>query len=469
MLGKKNYMPKMFHSVTLEKLVPKEHELRRVAKIVDFSFIRERVRQKYSWTGQPSVDPEVIIKMLFIGYYYGILSERKLVKQIQTDLSYRWFLGYDLDEQVPNHSVLSKARSRYGLEVFQALFDKIVEQCIEAKIVGGEQAFIDATLIQANASYDKIIPRIKVLNAVEYTKEMMGRGQSQRGTKKKVNDCKVSSTDPDATLRARHGQKGGLYYQGHYLVDSRKRVIIGATTSDTRQSANKQPANLILKMQFRHRLKLGSLSADTEYGTQNMYHFLFSNGIKPLIPMMEPPPRDGQFCKNSFEYNEESDTYTCPTGKSLIKKHFDEKSRSYAYMPLKKGICKDCIIKPQCTGAQGDRQVRRLLYQQEWDQAKQLMQTNEYRLAMVKRKTLMESIFAEAKENHGLRRARFRGMQKVGIQVLWTATILNIKRLLKARYNEFNDIAKQQLQNSINYFYFLILKTFNTGFQPSLE
>ena len=169
MLGNKRFKPKMFYSVQLENLVPQDHELRKVLSLVDFSFIQGLVRNKYSWTGQPSVDPEVIIKMLFIGYYYGILSERQLVKRTQTDLAYRWFLGYDLDEKVPTHSVLSKARRRYGLEVFQSIFDQVVEQCIKAGLVGGEQAFMDSTLIDADASPNSLLPRLKVLKAFEYT------------------------------------------------------------------------------------------------------------------------------------------------------------------------------------------------------------------------------------------------------------------------------------------------------------
>lgn len=435
MLGNKRFEPKIFYSIRLDDMVPSDHELRKVLSMVDFSFVRSLVRDKYSWTGQPSIDPEVIIKMLFIGYYYGILSERQLAKKIQTDLSYRWFLGYDIDEEVPSHSVLSKARQRYGLEVFQAVFDKIVDQCISAGLVGGSQAFMDATLIEANASEESLLPRLRILKPSEYTQEIMEREENasfNSSSKPKFNEKKVSKTDPDATMYKKRGSQGsGLKYKGHHLVDKKKRIIVAAGASDSVSHADSQVSPLLLRAKFRHHLKFKSFCADSEYGTQSLYHFLFSEGITPFITPKPSNTKPNPFAKDQFIYEAEQDKYICPMGRELVRKSCNMAKKQNEYYPILRGVCSKCDWKEKCTPGRYSRVIRRLFYQNEVDIARQLTKTYEYKKQMKMRKHIIESLFGEAKEFHGLRRARFRRLERVTIQVLWTATILNIKRILK--------------------------------------
>lgn len=475
MLGNKRFRPKMFYSVQLDNLVPQDHELRKVLSLVDFSFIRGLVRDKYSWTGQPSVDPEVIIKMLFIGYYYGILSERQLVKRTQTDLAYRWFLGYDLDEKTPTHSVLSKARQRYGLEVFQSIFDQVVEQCITAGLVGGEQAFMDSTLIDANASDSSLIPRLKVLKASEYTEEIMSSEEdktpdSHKPSSKKLrlNEKKVSKTDPDATVHKKRGGSGSkLKYKGHHLVDERKRVIIAAGATDSVSRSDGQASPLLLRAKFRHKIKFESFCADSEYGTQSLYHFIFSEEIMPYIPPQLPHTKPNPFAKEAFNYEAEQDVYICPAGQKLVRKRYNPSKKQYAYNQANRGQCKKCPLKQECTPKRGSRVVQRLLYQEDVDRGRELAKTYEYKKQMRRRKHIVESLFGEAKEFHGLRRARFRGLDRVTIQVLWTATVLNIKRILE-NATEFkrasSNLLKVYLHDFINFFNFYIKLSKNFKF-----
>lgn len=424
MLGDKEFKPKMFYSVQLDELVPQDHELRRVLSSVDFSFIRGIVSNKYSRTGQPSVDPEVIIKMLFIGYYYGILSERQLVKNIQTDMAYRWFLGYDIDEKVPTHSVLSKARQRYGTEVFQSIFDRIVEQCIKAGLVGGRQAFMDSTIIEADASENSLVPRLKVLEPNQYVKYIMAG--------EKVNDRKVSKTDPDATLHKKRGStKAKLSYKGHHLVDGKKRIIVAASATDSISRSDCESKPLILQTQFRHNLKFKSFCADSEYGTQSLYHFLISGNITPYIAPQLPHKKPNPFAKDAFSYESEQDVYICPAGKKLIRSRYNPAKKQNEYCQAERGQCRDCAMKQGCTPNRGSRIIQRLLYQEDVDRGRELAKTNEYKSQMKKRKHVLESLFGEAKEFHGLRRARFRGLERIKMQVLWTATVLNIKKLMR--------------------------------------
>lgn len=480
MLGNKEFKPKMFYSVQLNNLVPQDHELRKVLSLVDFSFIHNMVCEKYSWTGQPSVDPEVIIKMLFIGYYYGILSERQLVKRVQTDLAYRWFLGYDLDENVPTHSVLSKARQRYGLEVFQSIFDHVVDQCIAAGLVGGKRSFMDSTLFDANASESSLVPRIKVMNPSEYTEEMM-RGEEERAShhrRLKLNEQKVSKTDPDATLHKKRGStKARLSYKGHHLVDESNRVIIAANATDSISRSDGQAGPLMLRAKFRHKIRFESFCADSEYGTQSLYHFLISENITPFIPPQLANTRPNPFAKDAFSYEAEEDVYTCPAGQKLLRRRYNPSKKQYEYGQASRGQCKSCPLKQGCTPKRGSRIIQRLLYQEDVDQGRYLAKTNEYREQMRKRKHILESLFGEAKEFHGLRRARFRRLDRVTIQVLWTATVMNIKRLventkkLEGVVSGFIDAHLHNFADMINFYIKLSknVKFFFRGIFPRLE
>lgn len=478
MLGNKDFKPKMFYSVQLENLVPQDHELRKVLSLVNFSFIHKLVRNKYSWTGQPSVDPEVIIKMLFIGYYYGILSERQLVKRVQTDLAYRWFLGYDLDEKVPTHSVLSKARQRYGLEIFQSIFDQIVEQCITAGLVGGEQAFMDSTLIDANASDQSLVPRLKVLKASEYTEKIMGEEETKTSdakksgsNKSKINEKKVSTTDPDATMHKKRGSLGSkLRYKGHHLVDGKKRVIVAAGATDSVSRSDGKTPSLLLKSKFRHNMMFKSFCADSEYGTQSLYHFLFSEEIMPYIPPQLSNKKPNPFAKDAFSYEANQDVYICPAGQKLVKKSYNSSKKQYKYDQAGRGQCNSCPLKQSCSPNRSCRTIPRLLYQEDVDRGRELAQTSEYKKQIRKRKHILESLFGEAKEFHGLRRARFRGLERVTIQVLWTATVLNIKRILenaaelkKASSNLFK-AGLYDFANFVN-FYIKLSKNFKFSFR----
>ena len=438
MLGKKSYKPKLFYTISLEELVPAGHDLRQILRVVDVSFVRSLVKERYSYTGQPSVDPEVIVKLLFLGYYYSILSERQLAKRVETDLAFRWFLGYDLDEKVPTHSVLSKARDRYGVEIFQNIFDRIVEQCIKAGLVEGKQAFMDATLIDADASEKSFRPRLKILTAKTYAKEMLERPEEEpekpKASPKKltINEKKVSSTDPDATMHKKRGGKGaGLKYSGHYLVDSKRRVIVGAAASDTTKRADDQVAPLILGAKFRHKLRFSTFCADSEYGTQDIYHFAFSEGITPYLPPQMSHKKPSPFSKDKFSYDANRDRYRCPQGYEMVRKRYIANKQYIEYGQDVRGACQKCHWQKQCTPGRYSRILHRLLYQKDVDRGRALAKTTEYKRQMSMRKHVIESLFGEAKVYHGLRRARFRGLQKVKIQVLWTATVLNIKRLVR--------------------------------------
>src|SRR5919199_6331260 len=162
MLGRKEFRPKLFYHLCLEDYVPEDHLLRRVAAAVDFGFVRRLTARFYSHTGQPGIDPVVLFKMALVGWLYGITSERRLADELRLNLAFMWFVGYDLDERTPDHSVLSKARARFGLTVYEAFFAEIVRQCERAGLIRGDRLYLDSTLVEANADLGTVGARALV-------------------------------------------------------------------------------------------------------------------------------------------------------------------------------------------------------------------------------------------------------------------------------------------------------------------
>jgi transposase len=234
MMGIKVNQGKMFYNFSLSQRVPEDHFLRSVNLLIDLRFVRGLVADTYSHTGKRSVDPEVLFKMMLIGYFYGITSERRLAEEISLNMAYMWYLGYDLDEPTPNHSVISKARLRYGKEVFQQFFDRILEQCVHAGLVKGEKVFMDSTYIRADASLKSLVPRQDAVEPSFTSKEFVDKVFAENrdespdtntspptdktqgmelpaGRKSYSNKTHISKTDPDASIIS-HGQKLPLQF-----------------------------------------------------------------------------------------------------------------------------------------------------------------------------------------------------------------------------------------------------------------
>lgn len=290
MMGQKQFAPKLFHAFSLDKVVPEGHLLRHLEATVDLSFVRELCAPYYSHTGQPSVDPVVLFKMMLLGYLYGITSERRLAEECSLHLAFRWYLGYDLDEPTPDHSVISKARVRYGKEVFEAFFQRVLKLCVEAGLVDGERIFADSTLITANASVSSIIPREqrfqpalcpeehlkKVFDEnpvegfndsmpahaedtstkqIESTQSLANpdtgeqpscvRGGRKSKPRRITNILKVSQTDPDASIITRTGLGTLLAYKEHLTVDSRYRVITALEVTPAASEDYRQVSRLL--------------------------------------------------------------------------------------------------------------------------------------------------------------------------------------------------------------------------------
>lgn len=449
MMGRKDQSrsSKLFYILDLEKEIPEDHILRKIDALLDLSFLYEKVKGLYGYNGNESVDPVVIFKMWLIGYLFNIPSERKLVGELRLNLGYRWFLGYDYDDFIPTHSVLSKARRRFGPKIFREVFEYMVLRCQEAGLVGGETVFVDSSTIPANASLDSIVPVIRIERSVdeyyqqlEEEEEKEGGGCSSEESTSGMNQIVPTSggevnrnfesgTDPDAGIVSRNGKETELCYKDHRAVDGDYGIITQTQATSGDISDDKMLKSL-LEQQERLGLDPEEVVGDKKYGTIENYKELLRRGKKPHIPRSSSPHRKGYFSADDFRYDREADIFTCPGEKKLTKGHYSCSNKCWVYR-AKAEDCFNCKLKDKCTTNKRGRRVNRPEEGEVVDLVKEILVTPQARRNITKRKWLMEGSFAEGKNLHLLRRALFRGLEWVQIQFYLVATIQNLKKLVK--------------------------------------
>ena len=444
--------------VSLEALVPQNNFYRKVEAKLDLSFVRDLVRDCYSFRiGRPSVDPVVFFKLQLIMFFEGIRSERQLMDTVAMRLDHRWYIGYDLHEPVPDHSSLSKIRDRYGLDIFQRFFEQIVQLCIEAGLVWGQELYFDATKVRANASADSMIDRwywearhhLRTLfepeqTAIEQPKAKPRRlvdkydGTRHTGRRKKTyqrtTDSKVSPTDPDASPMKRTNQsRAKLGYHTHYVVDGGKaRIILGVLVTPASIMENTPMLDMARWVRFRWQVNPKIAVADTTYGTVANIVGLEQDGIAAYLPTPDFSQRNGLYPAELFHYDPERDLFICPEGQEvpLYKRSYSENEFVYR---VDAAICNACPVKSQCTHSKSGRYLRRSFFQEYLDRVKHYHETEAYKKAMRKRQVWVEPLFGEGKQWHRLRQFLLRGLEKVNIQGLMTAAGQNIKRLLSRK------------------------------------
>ena len=445
MQGKKEFNQRIYYNINLDSLVPEDHFLKRLEKLVSFDFVRDITRSYYSHTGKPSIDPVVLVKMLLVGYLFDIRSERKLVEEISLNLAYRWYIGYDLDEEVPDHSIFSKARVRFGKKLFLNIFEKILVKCIELGLVSKEGMLIDSTIVRADAS-DRSMVEIglspgqywnrldrsdkpkKKLSGARYTgevdKDKMGK---RRRDINRLSLRKKSKTDPDATIVRKPGMGSHLSYKAHIATDTN-----GIITAVSASSSVSHDIGMVPILIESHEKILGTpgwIAADTKYGSEECLKYLQDKNIKTAIRPETKTSKPGYFSKNKFRYDSSRDCYICPNGKVLKRRSKNYPQNRISYNSNKKD-CDFCSLKGKCISGGNFRTVSHYDSPCYWKARS--WYNSSYGKAMQKlRGTILEGIMGQAKTYHGMARARFRGLKKVEIQFLLTATALNLKKMVK--------------------------------------
>jgi len=393
----------------LETFIPEDHHLRRLNKVLDLSFIHEAVRDRYCQdNGRPSIDPEVVVRLFLLQAIEGIGQVRELMRQVQVNLAYRWFIGYNLDEKLPDHSTLSKALERFGDEVFNELFERSIAQCKESGLLEGKVLHVDATKIRADLTG----------NRVE----------------------RPDSPDPDARFgRFPDGRKRPSYRQ-QTVADGTSRVILGLSVSPGNERDDRAMEEVVDQAIERTGRVPAAVCADSAYGNGPNAAAMYRKGIR----LVSPPPKVGRrrkgnyFGTESFEYDASSDEFICPAGYRLkFRGHLKGRPNRRLYR-AKESNCRGCELKASCTSGRcrhlnvGEDHVSLVKLRDD-------SRTESFKRLYATRAPLIEGIFAEAKQWHGLGRAWRRGLTKMRVQSLLIAAVLNFKRL-EAVLNNFLSI-----------------------------
>jgi transposase len=427
---------KLFHyNVNLHERVPQNHILRRIRKKIDFDFVYGDVKDTYGGNGNVSVPPPVILKMLLLLVLYNVRSERELMTTIPLRLDWLWFLGYDLDSNIPHHSVLSKARARWGVVAFKHFFERIVWQCVEAGLLCGEKLFLDTSLIDADASNNSVVDTKNLKRYVDegYTRLEERLDDLTDQNTEPVNSRYISSTDPDASAIRRGGGRSKLRYKTHRGVDPNHEVI--TATAVTPGSVD--DGDLLQEMVQSHEENTQKVPttvvADSRYGTIDNFLLCHDMGIKAHVPSLEETQRGsgrkkGIFPKEAFTYDADTDTFTCPAGHCLRRRHYYRKRNHYEYK-ASPGTCSQCELKAACTRAHGGRSLKRHVRQDDLDTMLTCATTREARRDLKTRTHLSERSFARS-TRHGYKRARWRRLWRMKIQDFLIATVHNIQILI---------------------------------------
>jgi transposase len=462
---------------SLEALVPQDHFDRRLEQVLDLSFGRDWVKDCYADSGRPSVDPIVFFKLQIVMLVEGIRSERKLIELASLNLAHRWYVGYHLDEPLPDHSTLTRIRQRLGLPIFRRFFEQIVDLCDQAGLVWGKELFFDATKVQANAALESLQTRFAVdehlrelfatdgdadteaqpetddqppmplhpAAPVELEQQNADRhdwiaeeGQPERNIQRhayrRVADFCVSTTDPDATpMRGGTGGPTRLGYQVHDVIDGgRARIILSVLVTPGEVMENQPMLDLLWHTCFRQQRWPDQVTADTTYGTIETIVPIEDAGIAAYLPLPDWDHRTPYFGASRFSYDPDTDTYRCPAGQTLRRDHAKHTEAKIVYQAAP-GICEACALKPQGTPSTEGRRIHCSMDETYLDRIRAYHQTEPYQKAMRKRKVWVEPIFAEAKLWHGMRRFRLRRLWRVSIEALMIASVQNLKRLLTWR------------------------------------
>jgi len=430
--------------VTLDELMPQEHFLRDLDRCVDFNFIYDKVEALYSNTGRPSVDPVMLIKMMLIGYLYGIESERRLEQEVRVNIAYRWFLGIELDEPVPDHSTISQLRRRKfsGTTIFQDIFDEIVRKCMEEGLVTGKLLLTDSTHIRANARND-LREVIEVPDTPSEYMQKLDREAFEMGLIKepvvypeKTKSVTKSITDPDSGLLNRPGKPNAFCYLNHQTTDAENGIITDVFVTPANVNDCSPHTERLEHQIDKFGFETESVCADAGYDNAEVYDAMLKRNIKTYIPRRQKPVvncnYEEDFNPGNFQYDSNKNVYICPAGKELHYRSY-LKQKGYKRYVAKKKDCMSCPYKEQCIGKSNNpRKIERNMHEEARREQAKNNGTTEYYEAMRLRKIWCEGNFSHQKERHNLKRTFKRGIEKITEQCLLSACALNLKRLVKA-------------------------------------
>jgi transposase len=436
--SKENQGKLFYYGINLEERIRPDHPLRKIAGLIDFDFIYDEVKEHYGIKGNVSVPPPVIFKLMLLLILYNVRSERELMATIPERLDWLWFLGYDLDDEIPDHSVLSKARFRWGMETFKHFFERIVWQCVEAGLVDGSKLFMDSSLVQADASNDSVVNRESLeryLNqSYQELEARLERQPLEKPDSGEVNQRYVSTTDPEASVIRQGGGNPKLSYKVHRAVDGQAAVITATEVTPGQVNEAHRLSALIEQHQENTEKAVETVVADSKYGTVENFLHCHDRQIAAHIPDLKKQQeksgsRVGIFPEEAFIYEAQTDTYQCPAGQCLSLRRHHTRRQSVEYVCDRKTF-RSCPLRNQCTRSRTGRSIKRHLRQEDLNQMRAEAGSIASKKDLRIRQHLMERSFALA-SRYGIKRARWRSLWRVQIQEYLTTSIQNILILIK--------------------------------------
>ena len=431
----------LFYDFCLENYVPQDHLLRQIDPLLDLSDLRDHLASYYSHTGRPSVDPELMIRMLIVGYCYGIRSERRLCEEVHLNLAYRWFCRLGLEGKVPDHSTFSE--NRHGRfresDTFRHLFELVLQRCMAEGLVGGEGFATDASIVKADASRQHHREDDDDWSKGRAVREYL-EALDEDDTQVDKSSRKVSPTDPAASYTAAPGGPAFYAYSTNYLIDTDHGVIMDVEPSTANRVQEAETTRTMIdRVEERFGIKPQRLIGDTAYGTAAMLNWMVEQKqIEPHTPVWDKSKRqDGTYGRSDFTWDAEADCYWCPAGKTLqrFRRNFKKrrtgvtKDNTIIYSASKYD-CDICKHKPRCCPKVPQRKIRRSIYESSRDAARAVAQTPAYKKTRRQRKKV-EMLFAHMKRILKVDRLRLRGMSGAHDEFLLTATVQNLRRMAK--------------------------------------
>ena len=438
------------HVITIEDLVPQDHFLRKLDNLLDFSFIYDAVQDLYSRSkGRPSVDPVVLVKYLLIGYLYGIESERRVEQEIRVNMAYRWFLGLDIDERVPDHSTISQNRRRRWNEqdLFRRMFEEVLFQCMEHGLVDGKLILTDSTHVKANASR-KSECRVSVAREAAWYVERLDQYEtaererlnlpkqkcSKPETRTQYVEKTMSVTDPEAGRLNRPGKPKGPHYLSHQSLDAKHGIIVDVAVTPGNVTDGTPYLDRLAYMKDEIGLPIAEVGVDSAYDIGLVHRELSEQNIVVYTPTnVESPRYKAAFTKQDFQYDKTQDQFICPAGCHLSLQRLQRGdctiSREYK---AKRSDCKACPLRAEClTPSQGARRIQINIFETAVQRNHERDGTQEHKRVLDLRQIWCEGTFATQKERHNLRRLFRRGLQAANDHCLLSATAMNLKRMVK--------------------------------------
>jgi transposase len=434
---------RLFYSFNLDEHVPVDHLLRAIDGFLNLADLRQHLAPFYSHTGRPSVDPELMLRMLLVGYCFGIRSERRLCEEVHLNLAYRWFCRLGLEDSVPDHSSFSK--NRHGRfresDVFRHVFEGVVRRCMAEGLVRGEGFAVDASIVQADANRRRGVPSEQPIDWSD--PQLSGRavqeylqGLEQDG-RVGATPKNISLTDPAARWTAAPGCPAYFAYSTNYLVDVHAGVIVDVEATAAHRIEETEATKVMIdRVEERFGIKPSHLIGDTAYGSAPMLGWLQEKQIEPHIPVWDKSERDdGTFSTSDFVWDEQADEYRCPQGHPLRRewRSFSNprthitKADTIIYRP-RQAACSACPLKSRCCPNMPFRKIARSVHEAARDVARALTKTPAYRQSRRDRKKV-EVLFAHMKRILRVNRLRLRGRTGARDEFLLTAIAQNLRRL----------------------------------------